>query len=114
MESILFIAGEIAILFAVVLAGYLIILFYRAPGRARWLEGDGASTVVMIVMMAAGIFALAWLVSGLVALNLDPLLSIALAGTIFGLMVWLLWRLLRMRARLDAAAEGRSPFGKGV
>lgn len=112
MESLLLIAGEIALLFLVVVGGYATILLYRAPGRAKWLEGDGASTLVMIVMMSAGIFTLAWLVSGLASLEFDPLLSIVLAGAIFAVMAWGLWKLLRMRDRLAAAAEGKSPFGR--
>lgn len=111
MESILFIAGEVVILAAVVLSGYLTILFYRAPGRAKWLEGDAASTVVMIAMMAAGIFSVAWLISGLVGLSFDPLLAIALAAGLFTFLCWGFWKVLRMRDRLAAAAEGRSPFG---
>ena len=39
----------------------------------------------MIVLMAAGIFSVAWLISGLVGLNFDPLLSIAIAIGVFTL-----------------------------
>lgn len=110
MELIMLIAGEVVLLMAVVLVGFLTILFYRAPGRAKWLENDAASTTVMIVMMAAGIFSLAWLVSGFVQFGFDPLLAITAAGGLFGLMIWGFWKLLRMHDRLAAAAEGRSPF----
>jgi hypothetical protein len=114
MNAILVVFAEIAVLVAVVFAGYLTLLLYRHPNHAKWLESETASTTVMILLMGAGIFGLAWLVKGLVQLNLDPLAAITLAMAVFIGIAWGFWKALRMRARLDAASAGRSPFRIGA
>lgn len=110
MSYILTIGGEIALLFAAVCLSYLMLLLYRHPNHAKWLESEFASTTIMLVLMSALIFTLAWLVQGLVALNVDPLAAIAAAVALLIGISWCLWRALNIRARLQAADEGRSPF----
>lgn len=110
MDKLLLVGGEIAAVAASVLASYVILLFYRAPNHAKWLESNAATTAVMIALMTAMIFSTAFLVKGLVAVVVDPLTSIAIAFGIAILLAWGLWRLLRMGARLKAAEAGHSPF----
>lgn len=113
MDKLLLIGGEIAAVTAALLAAYVMLLFYRAPNHAKWLESNSATTTVMIALMAALIFSLAWLVKGLAGVVADPLASISLASAVFAGLAWGLWKLLRMRTRLNAAEAGHSPFHIG-
>jgi hypothetical protein len=113
MDKMLLVSGEIAAVAASIFASYAALLFYRAPNHAKWLESNAATTTVMIALMTAIIFSVAFLVQGLVAVLVDPLAAIAVAIGIFIVLAWGVWKLLRMPARLKAAEEGRSLFRPG-
>ena len=113
MDKMLLLGGEIAGVTAALLVGYVTLLFYRAPNHARWLESDAATTTVLIALMAALIFSLGALVAGVSDLVEDPLASIVIALVLFSAIGWVLWKLLRMTARLQAADAGASPFHVG-
>lgn len=110
MDSILIVFTEIAVLVAVMLGGCITLLLYRHPNHGKWLESETVSTAVMILLMSAGIFGLASLVEGLTTLNFEPVAALGLTAAIATAIIWGGWKALRMRPRLDAAAEGRSPF----
>lgn len=113
MSKFVVLGGEFLAVLLSILACYLVLLLYRHPHQAKWLQSETASTVALLSLMSAVIVSCAFLIKGLVAVVGDPLGAIALGAAVIGLVSWCLWKLLRMRARLDAAQQGRSPFRLG-
>lgn len=110
MDKILLVGAEVAAVAAALLASYMMLLFYRAPNHAKWLESNAATTAVMVALMTTLIFSVAFLVKGIAGVIADPLASISAAFGLFVVTAWGLWKLLRMSIRLKAAESGHSPF----
>lgn len=91
---------------AVFAAAYGAMLAFHSPARPRWMNGGWADNTVVVGLVTAAIFAFAWMLNALLALELDPLLALTLvlAASIFG--AWTLWRVMHIAERLDAARRG--------
>ncbi len=99
MSHFAVVAGEAALLAAVVASLFLISLAFRNPAWDTWLDNEFAATSVAILFTAAFAIAFAVLVEGLIESDFDYRLAMAAATLYSGGIGVLLWTVMRMTSR---------------
>jgi hypothetical protein len=103
-------AGEAAIFAGAFALQFLLMLSFRNPLRGQFFRSNTMEICASVFMAALLCISFGLMISGLIDAGLAVSHAVAL-GAAFGVVVpMVLWRILKMRARLDAADSGTSPF----
>lgn len=89
---------------------FLLMLAFRNPHRGSFFRSSTSEISASVLMAALLCISIGLMISGLIDSGLAVSHSVVV-GTVFAVVVpVLLWRVMKMRARLDAADSGSSPF----
>ena len=111
LSKYMFVAGAFAMV-GVVAAVYGATLLSHAPGRPRWLRAGWVDWTIMGTLVSLGLIDFGLELRTLVAAQVDPLLALTLEFAFIAATAVVLWRVLHIGERLDAAAHGLSPFAQ--
>ena len=110
MKIVVSIVSEAALVAAVIMLFYVLMLTFRSPFRPGWLAAEGWDTFVALMVTSALALTYCLLIMGLLSAGLDIRSALIITTAYFFAVAALFWSLLRMNARLKACSEGRSPF----
>jgi hypothetical protein len=110
MMNLLSVAAELALFAGAFVLQFLFILLFRNPKYSARLRSMGADTLTAVGMSALLSISFGLFFAGVVSMGLSLPIASAIAVALGIATPMLLWRLMKMRARLDACALGRSPF----
>lgn len=111
MTHLLSVSGEAMLFVAAFALQFLLMLAFRNPLQPKWLKWKGSDIVAALLMSSFLTIAFSFLMAGLVGTGLYFPYAIAI-GVIFAIATpMLLWRMMKMRERLDACERGLSPTG---
>jgi hypothetical protein len=110
MMNLLSVAGELALFAGAFVLQFVFMLLFRNPMYSARLISRGADTLTAVGMSALLSISFGLFFAHVVEMGLSLPIASGIAVA-FGIATpMLLWRLMKMRARLDACALGRSPF----
>jgi hypothetical protein len=89
---------------------FLLMLAFRNPHRGQFFRSSTSEISASVMMAALLCISIGLMISSLIDSGFAVSHAVAIGGA-FGLVApVLLWRIMKMRARLDAADSGFSPF----
>lgn len=103
-------AGAAAIFAGSFALQFLLMLAFRNPHRGQFFRSSTSEISASVLMAALLCISIGLMISSLIGSGFAVSHAVAIGGA-FGLVApVLMWRVMKMRARLDAADSGFSPF----
>lgn len=89
---------------------FLAMLAFRNPHRGRFFRSSTSEISASVLMATLLCISLGLMISSLIDSGLAVSHAVAIGGAFAVVAPVLLWRVMKMRARLDSADSGASPF----